>query len=94
MVPHMDIGEAVKALKDGKHVSREGWNGQGMWLAYQLGYPQGVAVNAQSALALGVTEGTVCRFRPYVTLCAADGSFVPWVASQSDLLAEDWFTHE
>jgi hypothetical protein len=48
MVPHMDIGEAVKALKDGKHVSREGWNGQGMWLAYQL-----AAVRPHVRLVLG-----------------------------------------
>lgn len=33
----MDFGEAIKALKDGKRVSRAGWNGKGMWLAYSPG---------------------------------------------------------
>jgi hypothetical protein len=33
----------------------------------------------------------VCAFRPYLMLKTADDEFVPWVASQSDLLADDWF---
>ena len=37
-------------------------------------------------------EGTVCAFRPYLMMRTADGEFVPWVASQSDLLADDWVT--
>ena len=32
----MDFGEALRALKSGKRVSREGWNGRGMWLELQL----------------------------------------------------------
>lgn len=32
----MDFGNAIRALKDGKKVSREGWNGKGMWLALQV----------------------------------------------------------
>ena len=27
---------------------------------------------------------------PYIYICTADGDLVPWVASQTDLLAEDW----
>ena len=29
----MDFGDAIRALKDGKRVAREGWNGKGMWLS-------------------------------------------------------------
>jgi hypothetical protein len=67
----MDFGDAIRALKAGQRVSRPGWNGKGMWLAYQKGYPDGIAINANTA---------------------ADGDFVPWLASQSDILAEDWET--
>ena len=34
---HMDFGEALRALKDGKRVQRAGWNGKGMWIAYSPG---------------------------------------------------------
>lgn len=32
--------------------------------------------------------------RPYIFMSPVDGKFVPWVASQSDLLADDWYTVE
>lgn len=32
--------------------------------------------------------------RPYLFMCPIDGDLVPWVASQSDLLADDWQTVE
>lgn len=61
-----------------------------MWLAYQKGYPDGIAINVNTAEATGIAQGTVCRFRPYVMMRTAQGDFVPWLASQSDILAEDW----
>jgi hypothetical protein len=62
-----------------------------MWLAYQPGYPEGVAINANTAKATGLPEGTVRKFLPYLMLrTAGEGCFVPWLASQSDVLAEDW----
>jgi len=35
-------------------------------------------------------EGTVCRFLPYLMMRTAQGDFVPWLASQTDILADDW----
>jgi hypothetical protein len=74
----------------GKKISRMGWNGQGMFVVYQQGYPDGIAINANTAQATGIPEGTVMRFRPYLMFKTAEGDFVPWVASQTDLLASDW----
>lgn len=88
----MDFGEAVRALKTGWRVTRPGWNGKNMYLAYQPGYPDGIAINQNTATATGIPLGTVCCFRPYIMMFTADGEFVPWVASQSDILAEDWQT--
>jgi hypothetical protein len=76
----------------GHRVTRPGWNGKGMWLCYQAGYPEGIPINANTARATGQPEGTVCRFQPYVMMRTADGSFVPWLCSQADLLAMDWLT--
>lgn len=86
----MNIGKAVEALKQGKRVARAGWNGKGMWLAFQKGYPQGIPINANTAEATGIAPGTVCVFDPYVMMKTAGGSFVPWLCSQTDLLADDW----
>ena len=86
----MDIGEAVRAAKDGARVTRDGWNGTGLWVVYQAGYPDGIPINRNTASATGIPEGTVCTFAPYLMMRTADGSFVPWLASQGDLLASDW----
>jgi hypothetical protein len=85
-----DFGEALTFLRAGKRVQRAGWNGKGMWLAMQKGYPDGVPANANSAEALHVPEGTVIRILPYIVMKTVDGSFVPWLASQTDVLAQDW----
>jgi hypothetical protein len=88
----MDFSDALRACKAGKKIARAGWNGDGMFVVYQRGYPDGIPINSNTALATGIAEGTVRRFRPYLMMHTADGSFVPWVASQSDLLEEkDWY---
>ena len=91
----LTFGMAIEAMKRGKKVARRGWNGKGMWLCVPLcdgpteipatrvwGKP-----NAEYALQNG---GTV-KVMPYVTMKTADGSIVMgWLASQTDMLAEDW----
>jgi len=86
----MDFGEAIQAMKRGDKVARSGWNGKNMWVVLQKAYPDGIAINANTAEATGIPQGTVMRFRPYIMMFTADGEFVPWVASQSDVLADDW----
>ncbi len=88
----MDFSLALTELKNGSRITRTGWNGPGMFVVLQPGYPDGIAINANTSRVLGVPEGVVRVFRPYLTLCAVDGSFVPWVPSVSDVLAEDWLT--
>lgn len=90
MEEKMDIGDAVAAMRNGCRVARAGWNGKGMYLAYQPGYPNGIPINANTAKATGQPEGTVLKFLPYVTMRTAGGEFVPWLCSQTDLLASDW----
>ena len=85
-----DIGWAVRLMRNGKLVCRRGWNGKGMLLAFQKAYPDGIPINKNTAEATGIAEGTVCRFLPYVMMRTADGAFVPWLCSQSDLLADDY----
>lgn len=86
-----DIGWAVREMRfHGGKVRRSGWNGKGMFLVFQRGYPEGIPINANTAQATGIPQGTVCKFLPYIMMCTAPGDFVPWLCSQTDLLATDW----
>jgi len=68
----MNFGQALEALKEGKKVTRGGWNGKDMWLALQT-------PDEHSKMTL-----------PYIYMKTADEHLVPWLASQTDLLAADW----
>ena len=86
------FGYALAQIKNGKKISRSGWNGKGMYLVLQKGYPDGIPINKNTAEATGIPEGTECKFSPYIMMKTADEGnvFVPWLASQTDLLADDW----
>lgn len=86
----LSFSGALDALKAGERVARAGWNGKGMFVVLQRGYPDGIPINRNTAEATGIPEGTVCRFLPYLMLRTVDGSFVPWLISQTDALADDW----
>lgn len=85
-----DFSWALGMLKQGHRMARSGWNGKGMYVVRQDGYPDGIPINSNTARATGIPEGTVCRFRSYIMMKTAQEDFVPWVASQTDLLADDW----
>lgn len=82
-----DFGEAVRRLKAGKLVAREGWNGKGMFLLLVPGSTFAVS----RAPLLGIfPEGTEINYLPHIDMRTATGEIVPWLASQSDVLCEDW----
>lgn len=86
----MTFGLAVEALKEGKRVSRAGWNGKGLFVVYQKAYPQGISCNKQTAEAWGMNEGELFRCEPYLQINMTNGSHAMWVPSINDVLAEDW----
>lgn len=90
----MNFGDALVALKHGKRVARKGWNGKNMSVAYQKGYPDGIPCNKNTAQAWGMEEGELFKCRPYLQMRCADGTFQMWLASQSDILADDWYIVE
>lgn len=80
MEPH-SFGWAIKQLKAGEAVRRRGWNGKGIWISLQL-------VDEHSFMSA-----------PYIYMDTtnletdnpeAPKVRVPWLASQTDMLAEDW----
>ena len=85
-----DFGLAIFALKSGKRVARAGWNGKGMFLVLVPG-SQGLTVDEGRPLAkAGVPVGTTFNYLPHIDMWTAQGDFVPWLASQTDVLADDW----
>jgi hypothetical protein len=84
------FGRAIELLKQGEKAARSGWNGKGLFVVYQKGYPQGIPCNAQTAAAWGLNEGDLFVCNPYLQIKQADGSHSMWVPSIGDVLAEDW----
>jgi hypothetical protein len=75
----MTFGLAIEALKRGHRVSRSGWNGKGMWLYFMP------ASHWETTRGLELLDGL-----PWIGMKTVDDKFVPWLASQTDVLAEDW----
>lgn len=82
----MDFGEALYILKEGGIVTRKGWNGKGMFLYY---VPEGNYLPCTDA-ARWAFKGEAVPYGAYIAMKTAQGNVVPWLASQTDLLAEDW----
>lgn len=82
---NLSFGNAIEALKEGKKVARAGWNGKGMFLYYvpENSYP------AQTEAARQ-TFGNMVPYGAYIAMKTAQNNVVPWLASQTDVLAEDW----
>ena len=78
MNPLLTFSEALDIIKQGHKIARQGWNGKGLWLELQT-------PDAHSKMTL-----------PYIYINYPEdakttpGARVPWLASQTDLLAEDW----
>ena len=88
----MSFGLAVEALKLGKKVCRAGWNGNGMWLVYVDGDVYEVARDV--LISIEAPDRKNSNFLPWIGMKTADNKFVPWVASQTDVLADDWMLVE
>lgn len=85
----MKFGEALEALKTGQKIARQGWNGKGMWLCYM----------PPVTIPEGIVNGRAKQFWPsgdlpvggYIVMRTAQGTWQPgWLASQPDMLSEDW----
>ena len=94
----MNFGHALTALKQGHKVARAGWNGKGMWIALTPGSSfavqhakEGHAAYHRAQEIEDAGRGADIKLLPHIDMRAADGSMViGWLASQTDMLAEDW----
>jgi hypothetical protein len=83
----MNFGQALEQLKIGNRVARSGWNGKDMFLFFV----PGSKFTVNRAPLLGIyPEGTEISYSAHVDMKTAQGDVVPWLCSQTDMLAEDW----
>jgi len=91
VVYEFTFSKALYELKAGRKVARSNWNGKNMFLFLV----PGSTFEVNRAPLLGIyPEGTVIDYRSHIDMRTANGEIVPWVASQSDLIEEDWFIVE
>ena len=90
----MNFGKALEELKAGKKVARKGWNGKGMYLF--LGEQVQFSTNADlSELEEEGKSATFVKIHNSICMRTSDKSIVVgWLASQTDMLAEDWIVVE
>ena len=74
----MNFGDALVILKRGGKVARDGWNGVGLWLELQV--PDTHSKMTLPYIYINYPQGAK----------TTPGARVPWLASQTDMLAEDW----
>lgn len=82
-----DFGSALLALKAGLQVARSGWNGKRMYLQHIEPYGHFQLSDRQVD---NCAYGETLTLSPWIGMKTADNCFIPWLASQTDLLACDW----
>jgi len=83
----MTFSEALIALKNYSTLRRKGWNGKGMRIFLVDGST--FLVNRPPLLGI-FEEGHRVDYNAHIDMQKADGTIEPWIASQGDLLADDW----
>ena len=77
----LNFGEALNTMRNGECVCRSGWNGKGMFLFL---IPSGWEFTCDiEGIEESITE-------PFICMKTAQGNLIPWLASQADILANDW----
>lgn len=87
MVNQVSFSIALNYLKEGRKVARSGWNGKNMFVFL---VPGSTFVVSKPPLLGIYPERTIVHYCPHIDMKTADGKIVPWLASQTDIMAEDW----
>lgn len=83
----LNFSQALDMIKQGAKLARSGWNGKDQFVFLVPG--SRFEVNRPPLLGI-YPEGTVVEYCPHIDIKNQQGQVVPWLASQGDLMAEDW----
>jgi len=101
LITDMPFGHAIEAAKQGRKIARRKWNGKDMYVVYMeklMLPPYNTAgtdrkVNDRTARFIGKDQPLNCQ--PYFAMFNAQKEWIPgWLASQSDMLDDDWYILE
>jgi hypothetical protein len=88
----MPFGHALEAIRQGKKAARKGWNGKGMYIYVQPGSVINGKTDGRNPVLRAMDD---VKINPHIDMKAADGSIViGWLASQTDMLSDDWYIAE
>jgi hypothetical protein len=85
-----DIGDAIQEMREGGKVARKGWNGKGMYLFLVPGSTFTVEAERPMGKVCKELVGKKVDYHAHIDMKTAQGYVIPWLASQADLLADDW----
>lgn len=85
----LSFGLAIEAMKMGRAVAREGWNGKEMFLYYVPANEYAVTTEIARSYF-----GDTVPYGAYIAMKTMQGNVVPWLASQTDMLTDDWYIVE
>jgi len=99
----VSFGKAIQALKQGRRVQREGWNGKGLFIFEQVpsqvpsnivpkmtSLPQSVKDEFQRRLETQEGNDGTLKYQNQLAMVYPDNNIYGWVASPSDVLENDW----
>ena len=91
----LNFGEALQVAKEGSKIARKGWNGKNMWVAMTPGKVLNLAEHdiwTQNVKDVAEANGGKVTLQPYMIMKnVVDEIQIGWIATQSDMLADDWF---
>ena len=97
----MNFGQAIEALKEGKAIQREGWNGKDLFVVKQVPaiikahiIPNMQSLPQSAKNILMSREVPEIKYTNQMLIINPDGRADSWVPSSSDVFAEDWCIYE
>ena len=88
-VDGLSFGLAIEAAKMGKKIARKGWNGKGQYVVLGHDFEYSIHVDKDGHAAFHKDIGSKA-----LVFVGTRGSQVGWLASQADMLADDWYIVE
>lgn len=79
----MNFSDALDLIKEGKKLQRSNWNGKDMWVTICKDY-------STHDVLFNVDWNEKRERLPFIIMKTVDDKLVPWLASQTDILADDW----
>lgn len=83
IITTFSFGEAVRELKNGKRVARKAWGNNKIYLVF--------VTKGYFDVGISITGEDCKELSPWIGMRTVGAKFIPWTATQADILADDWY---